>query len=1387
MFRTIITMVAGFLISFSSYSQPLSVDQDTLALWNFESDVGNFVIDSSPNEVNGNSRASLVTTSPIGLGKARYFPDHFSVILFPVPSSGSPLDILAYPNWTLEFSLSLDRPTPDTMNIFNNGQVGIEVQGSRLTAYVQKYSSKYGVKAEQSFLLNTTYKIRVVFQNNVLSLIVNGKVWASQSLDPEKKKTNEILNPRQQVLLGGTPREPLVNGAVGLNHGCVISQIGSINCWGDNSHGQLGRGNFGGHSSLPYPPYNLINVSAVSAGNKFTCAKGGDDNEILCWGTNSQLEIGSSLFPQIYEPFAIMSASNVTALDSGSSHSCVLMTDKKLKCWGRNQEGQLGIGMFSSASEPVVNEVLTDIESFSAGGNHTCAIVTGGNVFCWGSNSDGQLGNSGPDTFVPTQVNGIIGATRIATGLKHSCALFATGEVKCWGANSFGQLGNGQTTSSSFPSVVSGIAPDTARSISLGDNYSCANLNSTRVKCWGSNSHNQLGRPSSLSQSTTAIDSGIALILTNFVVSGARTNCVQRVQTFTCYGSNETGALGRGLEILNSTEFTAPVLVLKQGHVTGYLDEVRVSSSARQTVRRPKITLASSTSVSTATPTIAFDIDSVDGIDPLSLTVTLNGSISGGLQVSGNQITGQLDTDLNPGRNSIELSLKDNSGSLGKLKAEISYLISPDGLLPHKVFTGSTNSCYLNEVGDVYCWGSNQHGQLGTQTGVYSSSPVKNSWMKNVTDLAIAQHSICALDASKEVWCWGQAGAGLSGTGNRVSRSFPERVLFTKPVEKIYSGALSFCAHHDDFSLSCWGVNTEGALGDTNNILEFPTTVATDVRSMSMSEGHQCVINESDGAVRCRGRNAFGQLGDNTLTANKNFVNVSTLGNQVEELSLSEATSCARTGVEIKCWGANFGYQFGRGSPDPYFPYGSKIPVSTTIVPNSQNINLGDGFACSLNNGSLFCWGANSRGEIGNGSAGVPLPGGYTHGLNITSVSVSGGTICAIDDQKDVYCWGSNPVGQAGSSNTLPVKSPHKLIEHTFNTSAVLSNLQAGEGNTCMKVNGLTHCWGSTNQGQFGRGESTRYLANYPEYISALPDISETSVGYGHICHISNGNVFCAGNNSVYQSSPISSERVTSYTQAVLPFPALKVRAARDFTCALLTNQTVWCWGANFYGQIGVNSQNMFFPNPTQVATISGVTDLYSSGLSQHTCARTSAGKVWCWGRNDSSQIGSSSASTRAPYNVIALDTSTMISTGSNTTCGLSSSGEITCRLLNNAGQAGTNDDFSNWGSNPVSSNSIFTNVKSGTEHVCGLTSDLALYCWGKGTFGQVGHGVYSNVVKLPRKILTDVKEFSLGGDHTCAITNDNRLWCWGFNENGQFGNGSNNNTNVPEVSDFKN
>ena len=293
-------------------------------------------------------------------------------------------------------------------------------------------------------------------------------------------------NPVQVTDLDGTSgiKTALSIGA-GYKHTCaVIKNAGGMfdstaKCWGLNDSGQLGNGTQI-DSNIPVLVSGLTAVKktfpAISGGQKHTCAIAGGVENVSCWGSNSDGQLGQdSTFtdPISTTPLLVKNIdgsgwpSAMGTISAGAYHN-LAVSFAAAYAWGSNSNGQLGNNDATHVKQitPVnVKDLfgsnLTNVIATAAGEYHSCGVTNAGAVKCWGEGSGGQLGNGGSSDVDGAVTYGSIssGASKVAAGKLHTCVLMTNGSVTCAGTNTEGELGNGTNVTSSTPVKVTGLGP----------------------------------------------------------------------------------------------------------------------------------------------------------------------------------------------------------------------------------------------------------------------------------------------------------------------------------------------------------------------------------------------------------------------------------------------------------------------------------------------------------------------------------------------------------------------------------------------------------------------------------------------------------------------------------------------------------------------------------------------------------------------------------------------------------------------------------------------------------------------------------------------------------------------------------------------------------------
>jgi uncharacterized protein YjdB len=285
-----------------------------------------------------------------------------------------------------------------------------------------------------------------------------------------------------------------------------------------------------------------------------------------------------------------------------------------------------------------------------------------------------------------------------------------------------------------------------------------------------------------------------------------------------------------------------------------------------------------------------------------------------------------------------------------------------------QIEAGLFHTCGLDTTGQVYCWGANGAGHLGSGASAPSAVPVAVSGSYTFVDISLGANHACALEASGNLYCWGsnQDGQLGLGSGSTSSSRVPQRVP-NLTVAEFSAGASHTCATSTAGDTYCWGSGGDGEIGDGNNTTRMsPTQIsgAQQFTNLTAGWGHTCALNASS-EVYCWGSNVHGELGDGTTNSSPTPL-LADASHTYTELALGLGATCGiDTNMDVFCWGFNGQGNLGTGSPS-----GPKFnPVLLTGGYGWTHLALGRQHTCGLASGEFdaFCWGDNDNGQLGNG------------------------------------------------------------------------------------------------------------------------------------------------------------------------------------------------------------------------------------------------------------------------------------------------------------------------------------------------------------------------------------------------------------------------------------
>jgi alpha-tubulin suppressor-like RCC1 family protein len=329
---------------------------------------------------------------------------------------------------------------------------------------------------------------------------------------------------------------------------------------------------------------------------------------------------------------------------------------------------------------------------------------------------------------------------------------------------------------------------------------------------------------------------------------------------------------------------------------------------------------------------------------------------------------------------------------------------------------------------------------------------------------------------------------------------------------------------------------------------------------------------------------------------------------------------------------------------------------------------------------------------------------------------------CALDAGRG-WCFGANVDGALGSGNEATQIAPAAV-----STSVGFDLITAGQNHAC----GIAHgtgalwCWGYNGFGQLGLGDldARDTPAPLPQPASALA----VAAGYNHVCAIpADHSLWCWGDNTEGQLGQDDAEGAPG---AELPARVgtasdwLGVAGGQGHSCGVRAPGTMWCWGRNTAGDTGTNPGLEQVRGPAQVGTFTDWTAMLDVGQDS-SCGIRADGSLWCWGSNASGQLGvpPESSPVAAPRQVGTDTDWAQISVEAFSACGVKTDGSLWCWGRNAEGQLGVGDINDRYAPTEVMPGASFRAASVGRFHACATESDGTVVCMGENSNGQLGLG----------------------------------------------------------------
>lgn len=1042
--------------------------------------------------------------------------------------------------------------------------------------------------------------------------------------------------------------------------------------------------------------------------------------------------------------------------------------------------------------------------SVSAGKFTTAAITTTNKLLTWGLNEYGQLGDG--TTIIrsqPVQI-GVSSWSLVSTNGSYAAAIRSDGGLFTWGVNNLGQLGNNSTGSGLFWDQIID-----------GGNHLIALRSDGRLFTYGRNNVGQLGDGTTLNRS-----SPVQIGTSSWInVSGGfeHTVAIRNDGTLWGWGNNTLGQLGTGelTQSRYSVLFVGTNIVglRSDGTIWGYGSNTSGSLGQNDTLGR-------SSPVQIGVGSSWLDI-SANGSTFLAIR---NDSTLWGWGLGS---SGQLGD--------------------GSTVSRSSPIQIPTATVPTKIFTGGNNSltgAYIDVQARLWMFGSNQVGELGDGTTINRSRPVQipGSWTSVSLGQPSSNQNTLGLKTDGTLYSWGGNQFGQLGLGNTIARSSPTQVGVSSFIQISSQGNYSF-AITTDSRLFAWGNNSNGWLGQNNTISRsFPVQILGSYTFIQAGSAF-AIAQKTDNSIVAWGSNSNGELGDRTTINRSSPVQV-TSGS--ENYSLSNIrygqtnTAAAYKNNQLYVWGNNSINNFldgtliaSRSSPTlvgfNLIDYSSPVQIGT--LSNWSTVAAGQYHTLAIDiTGSLFGWGRNYEGQLGN-----------VLYLNNTSwKKLAGGAndfVVGISNNDTLYAWGLGTTGQIGFGDTIARSSPVQIGAETY------IDITAGPGHVlAIRSDGSVYGWGANNTvaSVAAGGFSWVQIASGFQSSHAVAIRSDNTVWTWGL----NSSGQLGDSTTVSRSSPVQLWSTPANAPPLVTWSTLAV--AGTSTYVLRSDGVMFGFGANALGQLGQND-TVARSSPVQIGTdirsiiggsnrnagyITNNNILFTFGLNSsagllgdgttidrsspvqlgsftqvsmgdfHSMGIRPDGSLWAWGTNLFGCFGNNSNNENRSSPVqIGSSSWSLVSVGQYTTYAITSDSRLFAWGRNNVGQVGDTTTVDR--SNPVQISGSYVSVAAGNSYALALRTDKTLIGWGNNTFGQTGTPLIQYSYIAPQFGVRTTGEVFIWGANTngqvgdsstisrsspvqlgaaswisvtktvqyrLGIRSDGSLWAWGRNTNGELG-----------------
>lgn len=1097
------------------------------------------------------------------------------------------------------------------------------------------------------------------------------------------------------------------------NGGCAITQANALVCFGDSGWGMLSNG----VASTRFPVGVIPDgVKAVAIGYKHACAIVND--ALLCWGDNSegQVGVGATDHP-VQKPTPVI-ARGVTAVSARGGSTCAVVGEA-LQCWGKNDLGQVGNGAKGLSVTRPTEVIKSGVTAVAVGGQHTCAVERG-DLKCWGFLLDGA------ELKERLQHKRFIsgGVTRVAAAI-HTCAI-VKGALQCWGRNFNGQTGVGA------PNVAAGepttVIASGVTDVAVTSENTCAVVNSA-LQCWGTNSYGKFGPdfPARTYQPVTLIDSGVsAAFLHDFqacaVLSGSL-SCQNVLPSLTGAPSPGVwqGTLGskriflcsdgrkatyryagqaKGIDLaIQSAVWTESVdrKVTGKWHLEDVSAKVKGTWKAPSGLRSLEIQLAPSYLGADACHRAEYV---QDALTDQPIAAALPAANAAGATPPGRAF-------IAANRSALVVRPDGSTWEWGEHTGRVPVRKTVDFV---RVWVGEYHSLGLKRDGSLWGWGSNTTGQLGGDEVAGEMAAVKLG--DGFVEAAAGGSYSYGIKRDGSLWAWGGAPQpGKFDDGSPYRESKPK--LIGRGFIAVAARDQHFAAIKADGTLWMSGGNRDGQLNKhSEHGYEGELVLAgTDFAQVSVGYSHTAAIKK-DGSLWTWGANRWGTQGDGSVTEGPSKpIRVGDGYRQVVAGFLN--TAAVKTDGSLWAWGSG-------NKPNGLFgDCNTEVhPRPVKLGDSFEQVALGQDFILATKSDSTqWTWGYIWDGDqletpkscrkptqviFGDGikkwdkpatatlQAKLPSP---PQPREILSIAAGSSHSALVKADGTLLTWGNNEYGQLGLGSALDQNRP-QAVGNDYQKVAI-----DGTHTLALKKDGSFWRWGAIST-TYTHGDFLKEKAKALAPVQAFPGTTHLlRSGYQMVRGLGlrdDGTILDWGYVWEIAKPPVEFGREVR-----------AIGAGKFASYAVKNDGTLW-----ELAQYPIN------PPPKHV----GNDFLKVSVNADHAYGVKADGSLWGWGNNDLNQLG---------------------------------------------------EKTPNGGADPVKIGDGFVDVAAGRFHGIALAADGSVWTWGNNEVGVIGDGTTTTRPR-PVKIGAGFARIAAGDFHNLALKADGTVWAWGNNEEGQLGDGTN-------------